>query len=141
MSVHVRAAGLIEHAQTVQAGHVEHQAHVVDVQDGAQELAGGVLQRLQAVAVSQTQEVQQHLFPGRTEAGPARVQVVQQHGECFSPGLLQTNLSLGLGLLHPTVQQGPEADTEVRVITIFNQRGVTDKCRFGLQMATDSQGN
>ena len=76
MSVHVGTAGCTECAQRVETGHVKHQADVVGVQVGAEELRGGVLQRLQAVAVSQAQEVQHHLFSGGAEAGPARVQVV-----------------------------------------------------------------
>lgn len=76
VSVHIRTAGCTERTQGVQTGHIENQADIVGVEDGAEELGGGVLQRLEAVAVSQAQEVQQHLFPGRAEAGPARVQVV-----------------------------------------------------------------
>lgn len=76
MSVHVGTAGCTERAERVKTGYVKNQADVVGVQDGAQEVRGGVLQGLEAVAVSQAQEVQQHLFTGRAEAGPARVQVV-----------------------------------------------------------------
>lgn len=110
MSVHIGTAGGTERAQRVKAGHIKNQADIVCVQDGAEELGGGVLQWLEAVAVSQTEEVEQHLFPGGAEAGPARVQVVEQHREGFSPCLLQTHLRLGLGLFHPTVQQGPKGD-------------------------------
>lgn len=114
VSVHVGTAGCTERAQRVEAGHIEHQADVVCVQDGAQELRGGVFQGLEAVAVGEAQEVQQHLLPGRAEAGPARVQVVEQHGEGLGTGLLQTHLGLRLGLLHSAVQQSPErnVDTE-----------------------------
>lgn len=108
MSVHVGTAGCTQRAQRVKAGHIEHQANVVCVQDGAQELRGGVFQRLEAVAVGEAQEVQQHLLPGRAEAGPARVQVVEQHGEGLGTGLLQTHLGLRLGLLHSAIQQSPE---------------------------------
>ena len=64
MSVHIGAASCTERAQGVQTGHIENQADVVGVEDGAEELGGGVLQWLEAIAVSQTQEVQKHLFPG-----------------------------------------------------------------------------
>lgn len=114
MSVHVGTAGCTERAQRVEAGHIEHQADVVCVQDGAEELGGGVFQRLEAIAVGQTQEVQQHLLPRRAEAGAARVQVVEQHGEGLSTGLLQTHLGLGLGLLHSAIQQSPERNIETQ---------------------------
>lgn len=62
MPVHVAAAGGGEGAQRVQSGHVEHQTHVLRVENRPQELRGGVLQQLQAVAVGQAQEVQQNIL-------------------------------------------------------------------------------
>ncbi len=105
--VHVAAACGGEGAQRVQRGRVQHQTHVVSVQHGAQELRRGVLQRLQAVAVRQAQEVQQELLVRGAETSPARVQILQQHLEGFGPRVLQTHLGLRLRLLHAAVQESP----------------------------------
>lgn len=106
MPVHVGTAGLGQAAQAVEAGDVEHQAHVARAQQRSQELTDGGLQGLQAVAVREAQEVQQRLLPRLPQVGPARVQVMQQHGEGLRVRLLQPHLSLRNGLTHPSIQQG-----------------------------------
>lgn len=116
MPVYVGTAGCTERAQRVKAGHVKDQTHIVSLQDSAEEVRSGIFQWLEAIAMGQAQEVQHYLLPGRAEAGPACVEVVEQHGESLRPSLLQANLCLGLRLLHPTVQQGSRGAKAIRDI-------------------------